>query len=78
MGNNQPIKIVAQTFIDLQNDRHDADYDPTIAFSRQDALNAVTRANNAMNEWRRLKANNRELCRLFSLSLMLWASLGKR
>lgn len=78
VGYNNAIKIIAQTFIDLQADRHDADYNLAIALSRQDALNAITRAENAMNEWRQLKIADREVCRLFSLSLILWPSLSGR
>lgn len=42
IANSQPTRLVAQTFIDLQDDRHTADYDLTVSFSRQDALNAIT------------------------------------
>lgn len=78
VGGNAAIKAIAQTFIDLQGERHDADYNLAIALSRQDALNAITRAENAMNDWEALKAANREICRLFSLSLILWPSLAGR
>src|SRR5437868_10492632 len=38
---NQPqARLVAQTFIDLQDDRHTADYNLAVSFSRQDAMNA--------------------------------------
>ena len=76
--NNPQAQLVAQTFIDLQDDRHTADYDLSVSFSRPVALNAVTRAEAALNAWRQLKATNSEVCRLYALALILWPSLAGR
>jgi hypothetical protein len=78
IANNPQMRIVAQTFIDLQQERHTADYDLSVTLSRQDALNAVTRTESAIQSWEQLKAANRPVCRLFALALILWPSLGSR
>lgn len=73
---NAELQNVAQTFIDLQEERHTADYDLSVGLSRNDSLNAVARAEAAMNSWRQLKIANKGICRLFALSLALWPSLA--
>ena len=72
------LALVAQTFIDLQEERHSADYDLSVKFSRNDALNSWQRAHNAVLEWNRLLAQDREFCRFFALSLSFWPSLAGR
>lgn len=42
---------VAAAFIDLQEGRHNADYDLATAVLRQDATGAVERARNALTAW---------------------------
>jgi len=69
---------VAQTFIDLQDDRHSADYDLAVSFSRNDAMNAYQRAHDAVGTWNRLVNQDREFCRFFALSLSFWPSLASR
>jgi uncharacterized protein (UPF0332 family) len=78
IANNQQARLVAQTFIDLQDERHLADYDLSVSFSRQDALNAVTRAETAIGAWRHLKSTNPPICRVFAMALILWPSLSGR
>ncbi len=78
VANNQQARLVAQTFIDLQDDRHTADYDLSVSFSRQDAQNAGTRAEAAVNAWRQLKGASPEVARLFAMALILWPSLASR
>jgi uncharacterized protein (UPF0332 family) len=78
IANNPQARLIAQTFIDLQDDRHAADYDLSVSFSRPVALSAVTRAEGAVNAWRQLKAANPEACRLYALALILWPSLAGR
>jgi len=78
IANNHQVRLVAQTFIDLQDDRHTADYDPSVSFSRQDALNAALRADTAVNAWRQLKTANPQIARLFAIALILWPSLAGR
>ena len=78
IANNQHARLIAQTFVDLQDDRHTGDYDLSVSFSRQDALNAATRADAAVNAWRQLKAADPNICRLFAMALILWPSLSSR
>ena len=69
---------VAQTFIDLQDERHSADYDLAVSFSRTAAKNSHQRAQDAVSEWNRLLAADRDFCRFFALSLSFWPSLSNR
>jgi uncharacterized protein (UPF0332 family) len=78
IGTNQGIQIIARTFIELQDERHTADYDLTVSFSRQDALNSITRAENAVVAWSRLRKTDPEICRLLAVALILWPSLANR
>jgi uncharacterized protein (UPF0332 family) len=78
IANSQSARLVAQSFIDLQDDRHAADYDMAVSFSRQDALNAVTQAEQAFSAWRQLKARSPETCRLFGTAMILWPGLAGR
>ena len=38
----------AGTFVDLQRQRHDADYNPQATFTRSDTLSAIGRAEDAI------------------------------
>jgi uncharacterized protein (UPF0332 family) len=78
IANNPQARLIAQTFIDLQDDRHIADYDLTVSFSRQDALNAIMRAEQALTAWRQLKVAGPGISRLFAMSMILWPSLAGR
>jgi uncharacterized protein (UPF0332 family) len=78
IANNNQAQSVAQTFIDLQNHRHTADYNLSVSFSRPVVLNAVTRAEGAVSAWRQLKAANPEVCRFCALALILWPGLSGR
>ncbi len=78
IANSPQAQLIAQAFIDLQDDRHAANYDLSVSFSRPIALSAVTRAEAAVTAWRHLKATNPEACRLYALVLMLWPSLAGR
>ena len=42
---------VAATFVDLQEARHEADYDTTRRFSRQEVVDLVDRADRAFSDW---------------------------
>jgi len=78
IATNERIRLVADTFINLQDERHKADYDLTKSYSRQDALNAIMRAESALAAWRQLRDSNPNICRLFAMSLILWPSLASR
>ena len=42
---------VAAAFVDLQQARHEADYDTTRRFTRQDVIDFVDRAEQAFRDW---------------------------
>lgn len=46
---------LARTFVDLQQARHEADYDLARRFTRREALNLANRADRAMTAWRGLR-----------------------
>ena len=46
---------LARTFVDLQQARHDADYDLALRFTRREALILANRADRAMTAWRGLR-----------------------
>lgn len=47
----QPLRNVAAAFVNLQELRHSADYDPLRRFSRADAIIEVGRAKALMQDW---------------------------
>ena len=53
-GNPLPTKLikVAEAFVDLQQARHDADYNMEQRFSRQDVLDLISQADQAVADWR--------------------------
>jgi hypothetical protein len=78
IGSNPQVKLIARTFIGLQDHRHTADYDLSVSFSRPLALSAVMRVEAAVNAWAQLKVSNPEVCRFCALALILWPSLARR
>jgi uncharacterized protein (UPF0332 family) len=75
---NADLETVAENFIELQEARHDADYNLSRHFTRQDATTAADQVQDAMDAWGRLKAANEPLALLFALSLMLWPGISGR
>jgi hypothetical protein len=75
---NPDLETVAENFIELQESRHDADYNLARPFTRQDAATAADQAKDAMDAWDRLKTANEQTALLFALSLMLWPGIGGR
>lgn len=56
-NNLQPELIrLAQTFVDLQQARHDADYNTAQMFMRQEAIDAYERAKQAFSDWETIKS----------------------
>jgi hypothetical protein len=46
---------VAQTFVSLQQARHDADYDLSEQFDRLDVLQKIADARQAMDDWKSVR-----------------------
>jgi hypothetical protein len=78
VANNLEVRTIAENFIDLQEQRHAADYDLSRHFSRQDANIAADQAEEAIEAWNKLKGQHEDLALLFALSLMLWPGLTGR
>lgn len=70
------LALVAETFIDLQEARHRADYDVTATFTRHDTRRAVARARDAFDAWRRVRKT--EEAYLFLILLLGFKKLEKR
>lgn len=64
----QAIKDCADEFVELQEARHDADYDPLHRLTRADALEAVEKARDAIAALRRARLNDR---RAFAVQVMV-------
>jgi hypothetical protein len=65
----QELKEVAQAFVDLQQARHDADYDLTKRFTRSDVVGLVDRTKNAFEKWGTIRKH--DLSRIYLASLIL-------
>lgn len=72
------IRTVAENFVDLQEQRHAADYDLARRFKRHDAQRAFDQAQEAIAAWKRVRAQQPDISFLFALSLMLWPGLSGR
>jgi len=78
VANNPDVRTLAKNFIELQEQRHAADYDSSRRFTRHEANTAADQAQEAMDAWDQLKAQHGDLALLFALSLMLWPGLSGR
>ncbi len=68
LGFQEPIVTCARNFIDLQQRRHSADYDPQHRLSRSDALAAIALAETAITA---LQTTPRPDRRAFAIQLLL-------
>jgi uncharacterized protein (UPF0332 family) len=64
------LQSVATALVDLQEARHDADYNTVRRFTRSEACDVIDRASLAISDWRRIRGH--EHAKLFLISLMLW------
>ena len=74
-GNPIPsnLRIIARTFVEAQEKRHEADYDLSIRFIRPDVLAIINRVDRAINIWQNL-SGTRE-ARLYLISLLAWLQI---
>ncbi len=75
---NADLSTVVDAFVQLQEQRHDADYNLSRSFTRSEAMLAVGEVAGALEAWSRLKRTDRELALFFALSLMIWPGLSGR
>jgi hypothetical protein len=60
---------IADTFLELQNERHEADYNLLRRFTRADALILVQRAAAAFDQWEKIAAT--QAAKLFLIWLLV-------
>ncbi|MEX2560734.1 MAG: hypothetical protein WD403_12510 [Pirellulales bacterium] len=71
----QEVQNVAKAFVDLQQARHDADYDLARSFPRSDALAFVEQAKQAFVDWRGVRKG--DLARIYLACFLLWKQWDK-
>jgi hypothetical protein len=54
-GISEDLVRIAKSFVSLQQARHDADYDTSLVFSRDDALSFVADAHFVFEDWQRIR-----------------------
>lgn len=52
------LKNVASTFVELQHERHTADYDSAFNWSRSDAIEVLDLASAAFSDWRAIRSQD--------------------
>lgn len=75
---NQDLDRLRRIFWKLQEMRHEADYDFSRGFSRQDALDACDEAKQGIEACDRLKQNDPQIMKLLSMCILLWSGLASR
>jgi uncharacterized protein (UPF0332 family) len=61
---------VAKAFVDLQEARHEADYNTAIRYTRQEATTIVASARSAFEAWRRIRSY--PMTRTHLIALIVW------
>ena len=64
------MRSVAEAFINLQDDRHRADYDLSVSYTRPEVLNLLQQASEAFRAWAVVESNEEAVV---FLSAMLFA-----
>lgn len=70
------LRSVARGFVDLQDERHRADYDVAATFYRGNVQRLVTQAMNATEAWARIRKADEVAS--FLLCLLFWKTLRER
>lgn len=66
------LKVVAGAFVNLQQARHEADYNLASSFSKAEVMDLLNLAEQAFQEWSEVKTDEWEFARVYLLSLLLW------
>lgn len=72
---SQELKNIAKAFVELQEARHDADYDLGKKFTRSDAVSFVDKVKKAFAEWEMVR--NDDLTKVYLASFLLWEKWDK-
>ena len=67
------LKRVANCFVDLQQARHEADYDTLRSFSKSETLDLIEQTNQAFHDWRIIR--NSLQAKVFLASLLVLQSV---
>ncbi|MEM9220700.1 MAG: hypothetical protein AAGD25_41080 [Cyanobacteria bacterium P01_F01_bin.150] len=70
------LRTVASAFVDLQEARHQADYDLSRSVTRQEALDLVNSAEDAFRRWQGIRKQSD--AKAFLVMLLNYESLRKR
>jgi uncharacterized protein (UPF0332 family) len=70
MGVPPDLQLVAEVFVELQDVRHEADYNIGRMFTRRAAQYYVDRADQAFQAWRNVRSE--PIARVYLASLLLW------
>jgi hypothetical protein len=65
-----PLKDVAQAFVDLQQARHEADYNLAKKFTRSETRDLIEKATQAFADWQSIRTS--DYARLYLSCLLLW------
>jgi hypothetical protein len=71
----QTLQVLAKTFVDLQEARERADYDPLQKLSRNDARRLVERVERAFSLWDSIRSH--PVSKVYLASLLLWKKWGR-
>ncbi|APW59939.1 hypothetical protein [Paludisphaera borealis] len=70
------LKVVANAFVTLQQARHDADYDLSLTFRRQQVLAYIALSRQAFEAWERIRKTDD--ARLYLACFLLWERWDKK
>ena len=77
-GIPEDLRRFAATLLDLQEQRHLADYDPTAAFARHEVLGLIEEARRSLDRWQALVTTHPRHVEAFLLALLLHGRPGRR
>ncbi|HXE52949.1 MAG TPA: hypothetical protein VN541_08045 [Tepidisphaeraceae bacterium] len=69
------LQDVAAAFVELQELRHEADYNPDRSFTRSECVNLVARVDEAFATWQTIR--NDPVARTYLAALLLWRKWGR-
>lgn len=78
ISSNTTLERLAAAFVDLQQERHRADYDLSQPLTLDEADALVQQARRAMSDWKSLKKNDPEIAQFYALSLFCWSNWKTR
>ena len=69
---SRELQNIARAFVELQQERHRADYDLSQPFTRREAEFLVSQTRAAIGDWNALRNGDRELAKFYALCLLCW------